>query len=188
VQEKHLAIFTEPVRAEGAMYFLAPDSVRFEITQPFRSVLIARRKAMASYEHVGGKWKKLRVAAPDGILMVMRQIASWLQGRLHRQDGIYDISARVGDRTVVLLTPKHEKLKKYVSVIELALSEKWDRITSIVIREPAEDYTRMTFLNEARNVDIEAAAFDTTGAEPPPAPRRAARPAAENAPPQKPGE
>jgi len=166
VQEKHLSIFTDAAIAKGALFFLRPDNVRFEIREPFQSVLIARHNAVAKYEFVDGKWVKLNLGAPYVVLMVTGQIATWLQGRFRDKSDIYELSAIAGAHTVVILTPRNEQIKKHIAAIELGLSEEKNRVNSVTIRESGGDYTHMTFSNQERDISLPDRTFDTTGSMP----------------------
>jgi outer membrane lipoprotein-sorting protein len=169
VQEKHLSIFTSVVKSEGRILFERPDKVRFEITQPFRSVLITNGEAVARYECESGGWKKLDAGDAPMVLIVTRQISAWLEGRFRDESGTYDISAEAGEPPIIVLTPRDEGLRKYISAIRLRLDSAVARVTSVTICEPSGDYTLMTFADESRNAALPANAFDTTAATPAPA-------------------
>jgi len=166
VQEKHLSIFTDVVRSEGRILFERPDKVRFEITKPFRSVLITNGKGVARYECGPDGWKKLDAGDAPVVLIVTGQIGAWLEGRFRDESGIYNISVEDDGSPIVVLTPREEGLRRYISAIRLRLENSLTRVTSVKICEPGGDYTLMTFANEKRNEALAAKAFDTSAATP----------------------
>jgi hypothetical protein len=166
IQERRLSIFTDPVEAKGVLLFVCPDNVRFEITEPFHSILIAGPSSVANFEFIGGEWKKLSLGSPDSILLVTRQIAEWLQGRFRDEHSLYEISALEGNDTVIVLTPKPEQLKKFITAIELMLTPEKSRIATVTIREPSEDYTHLKFFNQEKDVEGLDQFFTTTGSVP----------------------
>lgn len=166
VQEKHLAIFRDVVTAKGVLYFEKPDRVRFEIVEPFRSVLIADGKSVAQFEFIGGAWEKLRSGGRDGILTVTGQIASWLQGQFRQNGDIYAISARQGDRTSIVLKPKDQGLAEYIRRINIALDKSHSRIERLEIHEPSGDYTAIVFSENSHNVELPPGLFRTSGQAP----------------------
>lgn len=170
VQTKRLAIFDDEITSRGAYYYLTPDHVRMDMTSPFRSVLIARKRNIAKYELIGEDWRKLDLATSDIILMVTDQIADWMRGRLCSRPEFYDVSARRGGQTIVTLTPKHEEFQRMISAIELELNESEDRLNSVTIREPSGDFTRLDFENVEINAAIPETIFDTSGKKPQPLP------------------
>ena len=64
--------------------------MRFEVIEPFQSVLIVNDKAVAKYEMVEGKSQKLNPASRL-VLLIIDHITLWLQGRLRGKEEIYAI-------------------------------------------------------------------------------------------------
>lgn len=162
VQEKRLAIFTDIVKSEGITVFARPNRVRIEITQPYQSVLIANGKAIARYENVNARWTKLDSGSPDAVLMVTNQIAAWLAGRFRDKDSIYELSATKGESATLTLSPKSEKMRSFITAIELEIPADFSQIKAITLREPGGDFTKMFFADPRRNVTIPDAVFDTS--------------------------
>ena len=167
-QEKHLSIFLQPVEAKGILFFAQPQSVRFEIVEPYRSVLITNAKSVAQFEHVDGQWKKLRTGGAQAIRMVTGQIALWLQGDLRGSDDAYTITAEHGDTTVLHLVPSDEDFATYVSRIDIILNDDHSDIVQLEIHEPNEDFTRIVFESSEKNVALDDAVFRTSGRSPSP--------------------
>jgi outer membrane lipoprotein-sorting protein len=166
-QETHRAILEEAILTKGRCVFLFPNKIRFEICEPFRSVLMANGKGVARYEEVGGKWQKLDTVGGGVILLVMNQIASWLQGDFSGQGGIYELHLFEGAGPVVQLLPRPEKMKEFIASIELQVSVDKTRFTSLTIRETGGDYSVMTFTGEQRGLPLAAEAFDVSAGKPP---------------------
>lgn len=162
VQEKHLSILQESVRSTGRTLYRYPKTVRFEILSPFRSVLIASERQVAKYEHIQGKWKKLKLKNTDIMAMVMENVSTWLRGDFRKHRRIYDISAKQGEAVRVILTPRHKEFRKVITAIELQFDKKIKRLVSVTIRESGGDYTVMKFHNERRNINFPKAVFDTS--------------------------
>jgi len=170
-QEKHLSVFSDVVKSKGICRFVRPDAVRFEITEPFGSVLIARQRSVAKYEKMSDGWHKLDIEGADMILTVTGQIAVWLEGKFRAQKDIYDIAATESDHLTIVLTPRSREMKKQIQSVELDLSEpQRDRVTRVTIREAGGDYTQIDFLNEQRNGAIDPRLFATDGDAPTPLP------------------
>lgn len=176
IQEKHLEIFIRPAVAKGRCIFQNPGKMRFEIIEPFQSVLIVNDKAVAKYELVEGKWQKLQSSQQQLVLLIIDHISLWLQGRLRGKEDIYAISAEKGETTKVILTPRNEGFRKHLTAIELVMN--WDEsgIRQLILREPGQDYTVVTFINDRRNLAIPPEVFNTNSPEPPQIPDRLAAP------------
>ena len=180
-QEKHLSVFSDVVKAEGICLFRRPDTVRFELTKPFHSVMIAKGRTVEKFELVDRRWRKLKLGNPDVIRMVTGQIASWLQGRFREQNDVYTISAIASQHTTLILTPRKKSLREYISSIELSLTNDQKRIASVTLREPEGDFTVMRFTYEQRDVPLPEHVFDTAGAAPTPLPSRKELPTTQTA-------
>ncbi|MHB8066413.1 MAG: outer membrane lipoprotein carrier protein LolA [Desulfobaccales bacterium] len=176
IQEKHLEIFTRPAVARGRCIFQNPGKMRFEITEPFQSVLIVNDKAVAKYELVEGKWQKLQSSQQQLVLLIIDHITLWLQGRLRGKEEIYAISAEKGETTKVILTPRNEGFRKHLKAIELVMNRDETGLRQLILREPGQDYTVVTFINDRRNLAIPPEVFNTNSPEPPPIPDRLATP------------
>jgi outer membrane lipoprotein-sorting protein len=175
-QEKHLEIFTRPALAKGRCIFQNPGKMRFEIIEPFQSVLIVNDKAVAKYERLEGKWQKLQSSQQQPVLLIIDHITLWLQGRLRGKEDIYAISAEKGETTKVILTPRNEGFRKHLTAIELVMNRDESGIRQLILREPGQDYTVVTFINDRRNLAIPPEVFNTNSPEPPRIPERLAAP------------
>jgi outer membrane lipoprotein-sorting protein len=172
IQEKHLSLFTDVVKSEGVLMFVRPNAVRFETTQPFQSVLIAAEKSVARYEFLDGHWQKMMPGGAAVVRIVTGQIASWLEGKFRAKSDLYEISATDAGGITITLLPRDAKFREFVTAIELALAKEETHFTSVTIREPGGDFTRMLFTHPLHNVELPKQLFDTGGATPPPLPER----------------
>jgi outer membrane lipoprotein carrier protein len=168
LQEKHLEIFTEVIKAKGRCIFQSPDRVRFEFTEPFKSVMIVKDGKVSKYEFLEGKWQKLETGQQQIILMVLDHVTSWIRGRFAEKKAVYEIAVEKGDHTRIIMSPKDAKFREHIRSIELVLTKEEKGLKQIIIREPGGDYTLITFTNEKRNIDIPEAVFNGLGPEPRP--------------------
>ncbi len=176
IQEKHMEIFTRPAVARGRCIFQNPGKMRFEIIEPFQSVLIVNDKDVAKYEFIEGKWQKLQSSQQQLVLLIIDHITLWLQGRLRDKEGIYAIAAEKGEATKVILTPRNEGFRKHLTAIELIMNRDETGLRQLILREPGQDYTVVTFINDRRNLAIPPEVFNTRSPEPPPIPPGLAAP------------
>ncbi len=170
IQTKRLVVFDDELVSRGAYYFLAPDNVRMDTTDPIESVMIVRGKTVAKYEKIKGEWKKLNLGSPEILLMVTEKMSNWMRGKLRDKDSIFDLSAYETDRVTIVMTPRSEEFASRISSIEMKLDDK-KRVSSIVIREPNEDYTILEFEGVKIDAPISPEIFQTDGATPPEAPK-----------------
>ncbi|MGH7976177.1 MAG: LolA family protein, partial [Limisphaerales bacterium] len=79
-QERHLKLFTEPLKSEGFMLIERPDKIRWETTAPYQSILLGDKKSVAQFEFNDGKWEKLELGFPQMLKRVMEQMSLMNQG------------------------------------------------------------------------------------------------------------
>src|SRR5580692_8467918 len=107
-QERHLKLFTEPLKSKGFMLIERPDQIRWETTAPYQSILLGDRKSVAQFEFNDGKWEKLKLGFPQLLQRVMQQMSAMNQGRLDTLTNEFSASVTTGSVTVVTMIPKDE--------------------------------------------------------------------------------
>ncbi len=160
VQERHLSIMNDILRAEGTLLFTRPSGVRLEIRSPFRSIIVASDKSVVRYEMLDGKWRRLTSGDARAVTTVTDQISRWIRGRLRESGNAFTLSAVLEPNTEIILTPRDERLRKYIEAIRLVLNDQRNALKALRVNEPGGDYVVMTFFREKRNVALDGALFD----------------------------
>jgi len=155
VQERHLALFEEPLRTEGYLCFAKPNSIRWEVTKPYRSILIATGAGAAQFEQTDDKWKRLDLSYLKSIPNFVSGMALFLEGRYLDRQQDYEFAV---NSTVLVLKPKQ---KTFIEAFELEFG---DDLTAgaraITMRQPDGDWTRIVFRNQAANKPLPPGTFD----------------------------
>ncbi len=159
-QERHLKLFTEPLKSEGVMLIDKPGQIRWETTAPYQSIMMGDRKSVAQFERTAGKWEKLKIGFPQMLRRVMDQMVLMHQGKLDALTGDYTISVATGGMTVLTLVPKDENVRSVLSSLEVRLLPDLSATREVVMNEPGGDFTRIIFTKELRNVKFPAGTFD----------------------------
>ncbi len=161
-QEKHLSVLKKPIRTSGVILFARPNLLRWEIREPFRSILIVAGDRVAKFEVVHGSRKKLELGKRgDVIAMVMDRIRAWFLGRFDQDSRDYDIRVQAKPVPLIVFTPKDAALGKSLRSIELQLSPELDRVASVTILEKRGDRTHMQFDLVRRDDELPANLFST---------------------------
>jgi len=159
-QERHLQLFTDPLKSEGAMLIAQPDEIRWETTSPYRSILLGNHDSVAQFEYADGKWTKLKLGFPQMLKHVMEQMALMNQGKLDALTGDYQIAVATGSVAVLTLTPKDATVRSVLSSLEVTMAPDFSATREVTMHEPNGDYTRVVFSHEKRNVPFPAGTFD----------------------------
>jgi len=162
-QERHLKLFSEPLKSEGVMLLDRPALIRWETTAPYQSILLGNHKSVAQFESNNGKWTKLKLGFPQLLRRVMEQIALIHQGKLDALTNDFTMSVETGtDGTELKLAPKEETMRSMMSWLEVRLRPDFSATREVLMYEPGGDFTRIIFTRERHNVTFPAGTFDQT--------------------------
>jgi outer membrane lipoprotein-sorting protein len=161
VQERHLSLFTEPLRSEGWLCFRKPGRIRWEITSPYRSILVSDGSGVAQFEWVDEKWKKLDLGLADALQNVVSQIAGVMEGTYASDRRAYAASVTNStDGPVVTLIPQNETVRKMMAAIEVHLAADLKATRRVVLRETGGDYTDIRFSEQTVGLALPPKTFD----------------------------
>lgn len=162
-QERHLKIFTDPLKSEGVMLVGQPDLIRWETTAPYQSILLGNRKSVAQFEYNQGKWEKLKLGYPQVLRRVMDQMSLMYQGKMDALTKDFTISlTATNGLNLIQLVPKDETVRSMMASLEVWLALDFSTTREVVMREPAGDFTRIIFNREQRNLVFPVGTFDQT--------------------------
>lgn len=169
-QEKNIPIFSEKIFSKGFCIFKSPDRLRLEFTEPFKSSLIINGNQVFKYEFFDGSWHNLSTSTGNKeiLLMIMGNIAYWLQGRFNDAK-LYNISASKNENVTITLIPKAEEFQKHITSFELGLNNALDGLDYIIINERKNTYTKIQFYNDEINIKIPDTLFQGRKNAPTPA-------------------
>ena len=160
-QERHLSLFEEPLRSQGYLCFQKPGRLRWEITQPYQSILISDGQGVAQFERVGDQWKKLELGLADAVQNVVAQIGAIMEGRYAGKQRDYSVSAtNTADGPMVTLTPQHPAMRKMMQAIEIHLAPDFHGTRRVVLREVDGDFTDIRFSEQVAEPPLPAGTFD----------------------------
>ena len=157
VQEKHLSFLTEPVKSEGLFRYKKENQLRWEYTQPFEYLILFNG------DKITIKSQKKTNEFDAGSNAIFKQINDLMLGSIKGDLGKnkeFSMSLKESPKQYqLILTPKNETLKAYVSEVEIYF-EKADLAVSIIkIIELTGDYTKIIFQDRKFNEAIDENTF-----------------------------
>jgi len=160
-QERHLALFEEPLRTEGFLAFQKPNSIRWEVTKPYRSILVCTGNNAAQFEENEGKWKRLDLSYMKSIPNFVAGMAMFLEGRYVERQQDYEFSVREEKGTVLVLKPKQKQAAQFIEAFELLFGDDLSAgARRVTMRQPDGDWTSINFTNQVANKALPAGTFD----------------------------
>jgi len=161
-QEKSLAIFQDTLSSSGFIAFAQPSDMRWEIREPFRSLLIVSGGRAAKFEWVDGQRRTLALGrGGDVVAAVMGRIEGWFRGDFGRQTD-FDMVVFEAPTPAISLRPKVASMARGLSTIEIDLAPDLASIERVTIHETSGDRTVMRYRLLARDAAFPAGTFSTT--------------------------
>ncbi|MDT8380538.1 MAG: outer membrane lipoprotein carrier protein LolA [Desulfotignum sp.] len=158
IQEKNIALFSEPVLSQGILLFKSPGNIRFEFFTPFQSVLLVDDHKVATFEMFNGRWKQIDSGSKKMMGIILDHIAAWVKGQFNR-DNLYRISGRYRQNSkrgcTIILEPRAKEFKNFIQAFELGINSDMDRLDYIIIRESGNDYTKISFFDDRINIPLD---------------------------------
>lgn len=156
VQERHLAIFAQPVVFQGTLDLVRPDRLRWEFTAPIPSVLVFNGKSglhcndQAAPQHFD--------LTSDPIMrMVAQQLWTWLDGRYGTLAEEYRLQL-VAPATIAI-TPRKAQVAEFIDHITIFFDPATKQPRKVEIVEPGGDLTRILFRDYRLNPSLAEALF-----------------------------
>ncbi len=162
VQERRLALFTEPVIFHGSLTVVRPDRLRWEFTSPVPSVLIFR----------GEKGIRCNDKAPPahfdlGTDPIMRTVAEqlwlWLGGDYSRLNTLY-LMEKSGP-TSLRIIPKNQAMLDYISSVTITFNKISRQPEMVEIADPGGDSTIISFTSYVLNSNTPDVLFSLCGTD-----------------------
>ncbi|MBN1406158.1 MAG: outer membrane lipoprotein carrier protein LolA [Calditrichaceae bacterium] len=160
-QSRHMEILIDPLVSEGLCYFQKPDKLRWEINQPYQSILIYNANEVAKFDVKDGKSVKLNLGTEDLMREILKQIISWMQGDFSKASEIYDLKIYKSDTYTLVLIPKSKELVKSIQSIEMTFNKNLKSISIVRINETTENFIKIEFSNEQNDISLIEKIFDT---------------------------
>lgn len=160
-QERHLSVFKDILSAKGILYYKSPDKLRWETTDPYRTILIFNHNKVAKFDFLDEKIRKLNLGIEDVMKEFLKNILSWMTGSFDNKNPMYDIKLFKGKSYKLILLPKDIEIKKYLISIELIIMPEVFQISEVIINEPGNDFIIIKYFNNEKDAVIDNNVFDT---------------------------
>jgi len=158
VQKKFMKILSKPLVSEGKFYYTAPDSIRWEYSQPIKSVVISDKGNTKRYIVSGGKMVEDKTGGAQAMKIVLDEVAGWMSGKFTSNPS-FTATLKEGSNTQITLTPVGKSMAGMIEKIEITVTRKDASIKSVRIVESATAETRIDFQHVVINQEIQPSVF-----------------------------
>lgn len=159
IQYKHLKILAKPLVSRGKFCFRKPDSIRWEYSDPVRSVLLMYGGNVKRFTWGSRGLVEDASGALSSMQVVVQEIGLWSQGRFTESEH-FQAEIRRGKELKVVLTPREKAFAAMISRIEIIPSlQQKGAIKFVKIVESEGNYTLLKFTDVKMNEKIEESVF-----------------------------
>ncbi|MBL4624673.1 MAG: outer membrane lipoprotein carrier protein LolA [Flavobacteriales bacterium] len=157
VQKKVLSIMEEEIISTGKFMFKAANSIRWEYQEPFVYLIIINDGEIFIKDE--DKENKFDMKSNKTFKGINDMIVNSVSGNIMDDDN-YEVSYyESGSYFMVQLIPKDEKMKEYMSRIQVYFDKTSYDVVRVKMMEESEDYTSIEFRNRAVNSEISDSKF-----------------------------
>ena len=153
IQEKNLSFLSEKIISKGLFYFKKESKIRWQYTEPFDYLIIINDDKI--YIKDEDRESKYDMASNKIFKEINKIISGCVQGDILNNDKEYKIEYYENyNFYYVKLTPYSEKMKEFLSNINIYFDKKDFSVSKLEMIELSGDYTKIEFLNKKLNEEI----------------------------------
>ncbi|HIJ78976.1 MAG: outer membrane lipoprotein carrier protein LolA [Desulfobulbaceae bacterium] len=143
IQEKHLAVFAQPVIFNGVLNLVRPDNLRWELVAPVPSVFILKgQKGIRCTDQQPPQYFDLK---DDPVMqMVASQLWTWLDGKYGQLNQSYQL-AMAGSSSLSIIPKDDKVVAEFIESINIVFDPVSKQPQQVEIFEPGGDLTRIVF-------------------------------------------
>ncbi|MGO3181411.1 MAG: outer membrane lipoprotein carrier protein LolA [Aequorivita sp.] len=158
VQYKHLDFLSDDVKTSGKMAFKAPNSVKWEYTNPYQYSVIFKEDELLIND--GGTKSKVDIGNSKLFKKLNQLIVNSVKGNMFN-DADFTVSFFKSSKyNKAVFIPKDEKIADYIASFELLFNKDDAQVYEVKTVEPSQDFTRIVFKNRILNSAIDDSVFN----------------------------
>lgn len=159
VQETHLDILSQPIRATGYFCFKRPGLVRWEYLKPFSYLIVINGDD--AYIKDENKTQHYDINSNKLFARINGAIMSALSGDIIKTNGDFSFALFESDKEyLIAMKPLRKKLMEFLKDIKVYLDKGDFSMSTLQISEPSGDYTRISFREKKINLPIDDQKFN----------------------------
>ncbi len=159
VQETHLDILSQPIRATGHFCFKRPGLVRWEYLKPFSYLIVINGNDACIKDE--NKTQHYDVNSNKLFARINGAIMSALSGDIIKTNGDFSFALlESGKEYLIVMKPLRKKMMEFLKEIKVYLEKGDFSMSTLQISEPSGDYTRISFREKKINPPIDDQKFN----------------------------
>lgn len=160
VQVRYVAFFSDLLSSRGRLFYEKPDRLRWEMHEPYASIMIFNGGLFAKYNRENGKYVRMKSGMEKLMRESLSQIITMMNADFTRMKKDYDISVRQQEKYIVTLVPLSTAMRRIIDSIVIDLDPIVYRVEKVKILEAQGDSIEIRFSDSDENVQLEESFFD----------------------------
>jgi len=161
VQKKQLSFMEHPVESKGRFYFSSDNHLRWEYVSPFSYIILMNGDQLTIIDE--GMRSDMAMSENPAFKKVQKLLSTVLRGDLFAAQSDFDMDFQESpDQYRIILTPRHQEMKQYVSGMELYFEKADMMLSAFVMHEQGGDLTNTQFTERSVNKSLPAGIFTPT--------------------------
>ncbi len=159
VQEKHLEMFQEVLESKGRFYYVRPDRLRWELTEPVPSGFVIEGGKGRRWHDRTGETETFKVESDPAMRLISEQLFAWARVDLDWLEKQYAMTVLQESPVVLRLTPRAERAGDYLDHLRIEFSAQGSHVRVVKMVEKGGDFTRILFRDTQFNGAIDEELF-----------------------------
>lgn len=159
VQEKNLEMFEQQLLSRGAMIYVQPDQLRWEVLSPVVSGFVLQGEQGVRWSAVSRQTQRFSVSADPLMGVVAQQLLAWARVDLEWLRERYRIALLTVEPVQLQLTPLDPGEAEFVEHIQVTFDPVRGSVSDVLVLEQSGDSTRLRFSDVRINDLIAPEAF-----------------------------
>lgn len=161
VQERHLVVFDDVIRAQGFCYYLSPGRIRWEFVEPYASIVVMLETGrVEKFDLVNGRPIRAQTENVQVLAEVLERLSRWMHGEIELVLKDFAVSLYPGPSERLVLKPLSKNLSALLSRIEFEIDSRNDLVQAITLWEDEQNFTVIRFLDQSVNASLPDRLFD----------------------------
>lgn len=160
IQERTLAMFLDTLVTKGRLFFEEPDSLRWEVLEPYRSIMLYVDGRIAKFDVKDGRPVPMQMGGEDVMEAVMQEIAYWMKGDFSKSREFYELMAFETAMGFELHLIPGAGGPASAGPMVIGIDPNTYHVVSVRIDDPSGNGVAIRFIDERVNLDLDPGLFD----------------------------
>lgn len=153
-QEKHLAMFAQPLVSRGTFAIARPGKIHWAYQEPMSLGFASDGTTVRRWDGRSGGTQAKPLSSDPILSVIVDQMLAWSTMDVPAMERHFSLSLFSADPVVLHLEPTIAQLAEIISCVRIAFAPGETHIQEISVVEPDQDATVIRFRNVRLNIDL----------------------------------